>query len=130
MSDIKKDKTYWCSIIADYLESGMKQAAYCTHHGIAYATFKRWRYLLKDEFPIIKKTVSTGHQPKQQPIFVPVKIVPEPLSHQQEPALPTVNSTLPSMQLHFRNKITLELPAGLDKEMLNTVFSALGVLTC
>jgi len=130
MSDIKKDKPYWCSIIADYLESGMKQAAYCTHHGIAYATFKRWRYLLKDEFPIIKKTVSTGHQPKQQPIFVPVKIVPEPLSHQQEPALPTVNSTLPSMQLHFRNKITLELPAGLDKEMLNTVFSALGVLTC
>ena len=130
MSDIKKDKTYWCSIIADYLESGMKQAAYCTHHGIAYATFKRWRYLLKDEFPIIKKTVSTDHQPKQQPIFVPVNIVPEQLPHQQKPSPSTVNSKLPSMQLHFRNQITLELPAGLDKAMLHALFSALGVLTC
>jgi len=42
----------------DYFASGLFQKTYCAQHNIAYSTFKKWRYSLKDEFPVSKKLVS------------------------------------------------------------------------
>ena len=129
MITIEKDKTYWCSVIADYLASGMNQAAYCARHNIVYSTFKRWRYSLKHEFPIPKKSIAKSKHVNQQSTFAPVTIIPEQSPHIQKSSSAS-SSKLPSMQLHLNKQITLELPAGLDKQMLSTLFSALGISAC
>lgn len=121
----KQERTqYWHNHISNFVASKKTQRQYCKDNDISYTKFKGWRYKFSNEFPPDKE-----HPKVKQKIesktrkFAAVDIIDIDIGVDKQPATSLA-------KIFLKKDIYVELPAEIDINNLQKIFSALGVLQC
>jgi hypothetical protein len=121
----KQERTqYWHNHISNFVASKKTQRQYCKDNDISYTKFKGWRYKFSNEFPPDKE-----HPKVKQKIesktrkFAAVDIIDIDIGVDKQPATSLA-------KIFLKKDIYVELPAEIDINNLQKIFSALGALQC
>jgi hypothetical protein len=115
---------YWHNHISNFVASKKTQRQYCKDNDISYTKFKGWRYKFSNEFPPDKE-----HPKVKQKIesktrkFAAVDIIDIDIGVDKQPATSLA-------KIFLKKDIYVELPAEIDINNLQKIFSALGALQC
>ena len=110
--------------ISNFVASKKTQRQYCKDNDISYTKFKGWRYKFSNEFPPDKE-----HPKVKQKIesktrkFAAVDIIDIDIGVDKQPATSLA-------KIFLKKDIYVELPAEIDINNLQKIFSALGALQC
>lgn len=104
VSKRETDRQRWLERIKAWQDSDQSQKAFCKEHQLGYASFRRWRRILKAEDA--KAAVSPG-----QPVrFLPVNVqAPIPLN----------------LMIHLRDDLRIEVAPGFDPQLLQQLIELL-----
>lgn len=104
VSKRQADRQRWLERINAWQDSNQSQRAFCKEHQLGYASFRRWRRILKAEDA--KVVVSPGESVR----FLPVNV--------QEP--------IPSnLMIHIQNDLRIEVAPEFNPRLLQQVLQVL-----
>lgn len=104
VSKREADRQRWLERINACQDSNQSQKAFCKEHQLGYASFRRWRRLLKAEDA---KAVVTPSEPVR---FLPVNV--------QDPILS-------NLMIHIQNDLRIEVVPGFNPQLLQQVLQML-----
>jgi hypothetical protein len=104
VSKREEDRQRWLDRINAWQNSNQSQKAFCKEHQLGYASFRRWRRILKAEDA--KVAVFPGEPVR----FLPVN-VQEPISS--------------NLMIHIQNDLRIEVVPGFNLQLLQQVLQVL-----
>ena len=70
---------HWRTVLANWKTTGLAVTAFCRTHSITVSNFYRWRKILSK---LVRPEATASRSPKvtkSNPIFVPVRVFPDPV---------------------------------------------------
>jgi hypothetical protein len=140
-----KRKAFWAKVFVDQATSGLSAKKFCTLHQLPYSTYKGSKYRIgrkartqRSDTAATKNKISDIQQDNCTTKFLPLQITANSTASQdacpavidQYKPVTTIDNTILEIQIIFKNKHRLILPATTPEAQLLSIINAVAGLLC